>query len=142
MSVIYWDTMLFVYLVEEDPTYFGTIERLLKKMNERGDALCTSIFTRAEALVAPEKYGFREHATRLRDYLQPPEVDILPLHHRYRRPLCPHSGRVNKVAPADAIHLASAAAAGVDLFLTNDRSLQRMIVPGIQFVAGMDVDLF
>ena len=141
MSVIYWDTMLFVYLVEEDATYFGTVERLLTRMNERGDALCTSIFTRAEALVAPEKYGFPEHAKRLRDYLQPPDVDILP----FTIDAADHYARIranNKVAPADAIHLASAAAAGVDLFLTNDRSLQRMIVPGIQFVAGMDVDLF
>lgn len=141
MSVIYWDTMLFVYLVEEGATYFGTIERLLTRMNERGDALCTSIFTRAEALVAPEKYGFPEQARKLRDYLQAPEVDILP----FTADTADHYARIratNKVAPADAIHLASAAAAGVDLFLTNDRSLQRIIVPGIQFVAGMDVDLF
>jgi uncharacterized protein len=141
MSVIYWDTMLFVYLVEEDATYFGIVERLLTRMNERGDALCTSIFTRAEALVAPEKYGFPENARRLREYLQPPDVDILP----FTLETADHYARIratNKVAPADAIHLASAAAAGVDLFLTNDRSLKGMIVPGIQFVAGMDVDLF
>jgi predicted nucleic acid-binding protein len=141
MSVIYWDTMLFVYLVEEDPTYYGTVERLLTRMNERGDALCTSIFTRAEALVAPEKYGATEHARRLREYLQPPDVDILP----FTAETADHYARIratNNVAPADAIHLASAAAAGVDLFLTNDRKLQRMLVPGIQFVAGMDVDLF
>jgi predicted nucleic acid-binding protein len=36
----------------------------------------------------------------------------------------------------DAIHLACAAAAGTDLFLTNDRQLlqRRLHVPGIQFI--------
>ena len=31
MSVIYWDTMLFVYLIEEDPDHGEIVERLLHK---------------------------------------------------------------------------------------------------------------
>ena len=46
------------------------------------------------------------------------------------------------VSPADAIHLACAAQEGVDLFLTNDRRLVGQIVAGIQFIAGIDSDLF
>jgi len=38
--------------------------------------------------------------------------------------------------------LASAAEAGVDLFLTNDRQLPGLVIPGIQFIAGMGVNLF
>lgn len=141
MSVVYWDTMLFLYLIEEDPMYCSTVERILVRMNERGDSLCTSIFTRGEALLGFEKHGAKQTARTLRDFLQPPDVDILP----FTNDTADHYARIRangKVAPADAIHLASAAAAGVDLFLTNDKNLQRMIVPGIQFIAGMDVDLF
>jgi predicted nucleic acid-binding protein len=46
------------------------------------------------------------------------------------------------VSPADAIHLAAAAQAKVDLFLTNDRKLVGKVIPGVQFVAGLDVNLF
>jgi predicted nucleic acid-binding protein len=46
------------------------------------------------------------------------------------------------VAPADAIHLAAAAHSGVNLFLTNDEKLQRLVIPGIDFIAGLDVNLF
>lgn len=46
------------------------------------------------------------------------------------------------VTPADAIHLACAAEAKVDLFLTNDSKLMRKVVPGIQFIAGLDTDIF
>jgi predicted nucleic acid-binding protein len=141
VSLVYWDTSLFIYLLEEDPNFYNIVERLLIKMNERGDSLCTSVFTRGEVLIGPEKRGAPELSGRIRAYLQPPEVDILP----FTEETADHYARIragNKVSPADAIHLASAATAGVDLFLTNDRALQRMIVPGIQFVAGMDVDLF
>jgi predicted nucleic acid-binding protein len=46
------------------------------------------------------------------------------------------------VSPADAIHLACAGAAGIDLFLTPDKELQKLRVPGIQFMAGLDVNVF
>jgi len=39
------------------------------------------------------------------------------------------------------IHLASAAQAGTDLFLTNDKSLVGKIVPGIQFIAMLDTQI-
>jgi predicted nucleic acid-binding protein len=48
----------------------------------------------------------------------------------------------HRVSPADAIHLASAANARVDLFLTNDHRLQPLAIPGINFIASMDVNLF
>jgi predicted nucleic acid-binding protein len=46
-----------------------------------------------------------------------------------------------KVSSADAIHLACAAKAGTDLFLTSDSDLIGQIVPGIQFIAGLDTDI-
>jgi predicted nucleic acid-binding protein len=46
------------------------------------------------------------------------------------------------VKALDALHLAVAATAGVDLFLTNDRRLQKLVVPGIQFITSLDTDLF
>ena len=46
------------------------------------------------------------------------------------------------LAPADAIHLACAAEARADLFLTNDKRLVGKFVPGIQFIAALDTTLF
>jgi len=46
-----------------------------------------------------------------------------------------------KIPPADAIHLACAATAGTDLFLTNDRNLVGKVIPGIQFIAGLDSNI-
>jgi predicted nucleic acid-binding protein len=42
------------------------------------------------------------------------------------------------VTQADAIHLAAAAVAGVELFVTNDAKLRKLLIPGIKFFADLD----
>ena len=39
------------------------------------------------------------------------------------------------------LHLACAAEARVDLFLTHDKRLAKKIIPGIQFIATLDTDI-
>ena len=43
-----------------------------------------------------------------------------------------------RVRPADAIQLACAAAAGTDLFVTNDSRLSGLVVSGITFITGIE----
>jgi predicted nucleic acid-binding protein len=43
-----------------------------------------------------------------------------------------------KLEIADSIHLACAASAGIDLFLTGDKQLARLDVAGIQFIADFN----
>jgi len=141
VSRVYWDTMLFVYWIEDHPEHAARVEQILAAMDKRGDGLCTSVFTLGEMLTLPYKRGATEAAARIRETLRPPRVEMLPftaktvdIYARIRAE--------NRVSPADAIHLACAAEAGVNLFLTNDRRLTGLIIPGIDFIAGMDVDLF
>jgi predicted nucleic acid-binding protein len=141
MSLIYWDTMLFVYWFEEHPVHAERVQHILTKMEQRKDTLCTSSFALAETLVGPYKKGAREMADRIREAFRPPFVQVLP----FTSEAADRYARIRAeigVSAADAIHLASAAQAGVDLFLTNDRRLAGQIVPGIQFIAGLDSDLF
>jgi predicted nucleic acid-binding protein len=141
MSLVYWDTMLFVYWLEEHPQYAPRVRTILTKMEERGDVLCTSAFTVAELLVGPYKTGNLELAEKIRAVLQPPFVRIIP----FTVSTAEHYARIRSkpgIAPADAIQLACAAEAGADLFLTNDRGLTGRVVSGIQFVVGLDVNLF
>jgi len=77
----------------------------------------------------------------VRDAFHSPQIELISYTaetaDRYARIRASH-----RVSPADAIHLASAADAGVDLFLTSDHRLQPLAIPGIHFIAGMDVNLF
>ncbi len=141
MSRIYWDTMLFVYWLEDHPDYAARMGHIHKRMEERRDTLCTSTFTLGEVLTGLYKRGAVELGTQIRETFRSPQIELIPFTpetaDRYARIRGTH-----RVSPADAIHLARAAQYGVDLFLTNDHHLQGLAIPGIQFIAGMDVNLF
>jgi len=53
MSRIFWDTNLFIYLIEGKSSMAQQVVALRKKMRARGDQLLTSTLTLGEVLVKP-----------------------------------------------------------------------------------------
>ena len=51
--------------------------------------------------------------------------------------LCAAIRRDRSIRPPDAIQLAFASAARVDMFITNDERLSRKVVPGIHFIQSL-----
>ena len=140
MSLVYWDTMLFIYWFEGHPVYGERVRSIYQRMQERKDTLCSSAFVLGETLVGPYRAGARDLADRTREAFRPPFVEVLP----FTTDAADQFARIRadlRVSPIDAIHLACAAEARVDLFLTNDRKLVRHIVPGIQFIATIDSEI-
>lgn len=133
--------MLFIYWLEDHPQHADRMNRIHELMGARGDKLCTSVFTVGEVLTGIYKRGALDIASQVWTAFRSPQIELIPFAPEtadgYARIRASH-----RVSPADAIHLASAANAGVDLFLTNDDRLQSLVIPGIHFIAGMDVNLF
>jgi uncharacterized protein len=141
MSLVYWDTMLFIYFLEGHPEFGPRVRQIHREMVRRGDRLCTSTFTLGEVLAGPEKKKAADVVKAIKDYFRSDEIELIP----FRTETAELYGRIradNPVLPADAIHLASAAEARSDLFLTNDQRLQRLNVSGIKFIAGLDGTIF
>jgi uncharacterized protein len=141
MSSVYWDTMLFVYWLEDHPAYGPRMSQILGRMQARGDALCTSVFTLGEMLVGAYRKRQEDAADHIRTLFRSPAISVLP----FTAETADYYGRIRaqlSVSPADAIHLACAAEADTDLFLTNDAYLVGKIVPGIKFIAGLQTELF
>ena len=136
-SRVYWDTMLFIYWIEEHPDYVGQIDRILARIEARGDQLCSSAFGIGEVLVGALKHGDRRRADAIRKAMRPPHIELLPFDTGAAEHYA-EIGALHGTSAPDSIHLACAAAAGVDLFLTNDAKLTRLDVPGIRFIAGLD----
>jgi len=134
---VYWDSMLFIYLLEANPTFGKRVQRMHEAMLRRGDILCTSIFTVGEVLTGPRKRNDLAGINGLKEFFGSKEVEILPftLEAADRYSIIRAEERVSQ---ADGIHLAIAAAAGVDLFITNDDKLRKLAVPGIRFFADLD----
>ena len=141
MSRVYWDTMLFIYWLEDHPQYARRVDAIRSRMEQRHDQLITGAFTFGEVLAGAYRKGAPQLADESRRLLRSVVAEVVPFTletaDRYAR----IRGALG-ITPADAIHLASAGQAGTDLFLTNDKSLVGKIVPGIQFIASMDTNLF
>ncbi len=134
MSRIYWDTMLFIYLTEGNPTYFHRVQQLLDRSYRRGDLLFTSHFTLGEIMAGLEKSTDPRKAATIRRTLEEMGFTFLPFDGASVAPFSRLRARERLKSP-DAIQLACAASAGIDLFLTDDKQLTRLDVPGIQFIA-------
>ena len=139
MSLVFWDTMLFIYWIEEHPLFSKRVDRIRERMWKRQDQLCTSALTAGEILSGVSARSDRELADRYTELLSPPLVQVLPFTLETARVFA--SIRADRsIEVADAIQLACAAQAKVDLFLTNDRRLARKTIPGIQFIADLNFD--
>jgi predicted nucleic acid-binding protein len=141
MSRIYWDTMLFVYLIEDNREFADRVQAIHQRIEERSDTICTSVFTVGEVLTGPHKSANTDLVVQIQNLFRNPRYAIQP----FNLETADHYARIratNRVKPADAIHLATAAQCKADLFLTNDRRLSNLVIPGIDFIAGLDVNLF
>jgi predicted nucleic acid-binding protein len=141
MSLVYWDTMLFIYWLEANPKYGRQVDQIRRRMSQRGDQLCTSVFTLGEILTGAYKTGRTAEAEQIRSFFESGAVRVLPFNteaaDRYATIRAQHN-----VSPADAIHLASASVTGVDVYLTNDQGIKKLNIEGIQFIAGLDGGIF
>lgn len=135
MRRIFWDTMLLIYLLEGDPTYRRRIQQLLDSSYARGDRLLTGCLAIGEVMVGGFRAGDEEAASLKSDLAQlgfeylPFDESAIDIFARLRS---------QKIKIADAIHLACAGSAGVDLFLTGDRKLWKVHVPGIHFIVDFE----
>jgi uncharacterized protein len=135
MSRVFWDTNLFVYLFEDYGEHSEHVASIRQRMLERHDELCTSTLTLGEILVKPVEAGNAELRDRYEQALASTAM-LIPFSREAAR-VYAEIRRDRKIRPPDAIQLACAAQARVDLFLTNDDRLSRVTVPGIQFVQSI-----
>jgi predicted nucleic acid-binding protein len=136
MSRIFWDTNVFIYLLEDFGKWSSLVVNLREKMLDRGDQLLTSALTLGEILVKPTSVGDTELCRKYFERLTAASL-IIPFDaeaaKNYAVLRCDRS-----LQSPDAIQLACAGTARVDLFVTNDNRLHGKRVAGVQFIAPLD----
>jgi predicted nucleic acid-binding protein len=137
LSRIFFDTNLFIYLLEDFGEFGQRVTALMRRMSERHDELLTSTMTLGEVLVKPLSVGHISWANRYEILLDTPGVVVIPFDRDCARV---YAGlRQDKALKApDAIQLSCAAVAKCDVFITNDDRLSRRIIPGIQFIVPLE----
>lgn len=133
--------MVFVYWMENHPAYAPRVDHILQSMLRRADSLCASHLSIGEVSTGPIKHRKHQLASLVEGFFDSGFPTILPFDRRASS-LFAQLRATAHISPADAIHLACAGSSGVDLFLTHDKRLHKIQVPGIQFIAGLDTNLF
>jgi len=141
VSRVYWDTMLFIYWLEENPQFGKRVDAVWSRMQERNDQLITGALALGEVFAGAYKRGVsKERIQEVKAALEDSLSEVIP----FTAEMADIFGQIKgalKIPPASAIHLACAACAGTDLFLTNDKNLVGKVIPGIQFIAGLDSNI-
>ncbi len=133
MSRIFFDAMMFVYLLEDNPRFASDVKRTLERCYERKDTLLTSCLAVGEVMAGGS--GDRSDAEIARTTIREMGFSLVPFDENCMATFGKLRSEMRLKAP-DSIHLACAAAAKTDMFLTNDVQLlqRRLYVPGIQFI--------
>lgn len=136
MSKVFFDTNIFIYMFEGLEPNRSRMLAIRKRMIERGDRIVTSAMTLGEVLVRPTKLGqtslIEQYDRAIRSAADVVSFDA-QVAWRYASLRATHN-----IRNPDAIQLACAAHFGVDLFITNDRNLHKLDVPGIEFITPLD----
>jgi predicted nucleic acid-binding protein len=140
VSRVFWDTNLFIYLLEDIGPQSARVAEVRERMLERDDELCTSTLTLGEVLVKPAEQGNEALRQRYEGVLS--QTARLIAFDRETARRYAEIRRNRSIRPPDAIQLACAAQLGVDLFITNDDRLSRLTIPGIQFLVPLERAFF
>jgi predicted nucleic acid-binding protein len=126
------DTAIFIYFIEEHPTFLPLLEPLFREVDDGRRELVTSALTLLEVLVVPYRSGdhllggrYEAILTRSRGIKV---ADISRDHLRAAAQLRAATG----VKTPDSLQLVAALAAKCSTFLTNDRDLPAL--PGIRIL--------
>jgi predicted nucleic acid-binding protein len=140
VSRVFWDTNLFIYLIEDCGELSEQVVTLRSRMLARRDQLFTSTLTLGELLVKPVEAGNRllcrqyERALRAGSVLITFDEKAAQSYAAIRQD--------RSIRPPDAIQLACAARAQADLFITNDDRLTQKTIAGIQFITSLHKSSF
>lgn len=141
MSRVYWDTMLFAYILEGNPVFGQAAREAYLEFLRRGDTICTSVFTLGEILVRPRMVKDDAAYGAIRRFMHSGEIELLPFTAETAEQYSSVRAQT-RLKAADSIHAASAILAKVNLFVTNDLEIRKQKIPGLPLIAGLDGRVF
>ncbi|MEW6556381.1 MAG: PIN domain-containing protein [Elusimicrobiota bacterium] len=138
MSIVFWDTPLFIYLIEQKSNY-EKVKNLRIKMIENKDIFVTSTLTLGELLTKPFQMNRLDLANQYRQLLTSKAVEMVEFDAKVAENYAKIRAKFTRqeIAPPDAIQLACASAFGVDIFYTNDNRLTGKTIDGIGLIKSI-----
>jgi predicted nucleic acid-binding protein len=137
---LYLDSMVWVYYFEGHPEFGPPSQVFVNRIRFARHELLSSHLILAEVLVLPKRSKDVFTAATYRRFFHSSAVRMIP----FGIDTAEHFADLRasaRVKPADALHLALAASAGTDYFVTTDTRLHSLTVPGIAHIGPPDAVL-
>ena len=131
------DTAIFIYFIEEHPTYLPLIAPLFNDVHDGRRELVTSAITLLEVLVVPYRANDIQLAEQYEAILSRSRGLTLVEMNRSQLRMAAQIRAVHGVRMPDALQLAAAHSEKCSVFLTNDRRLPSL--PGLRVLQLDDV---
>jgi predicted nucleic acid-binding protein len=134
---LYLDSMLWIYYFEGHATFGPPTQSFVHRMRSAQSDFIASHLNLAEVLVIPKRNGDLFTATRYRRFFTSSAVNVAPFTTDTAERFADIRAST-RAKPADALHLALAASAAVNYFVTTDTKLHLLSVPGIAHICPPD----
>lgn len=120
----YFDTNLFIYLIEENPQYKENVVALIQHLETIGCKIFTSELTLAECLVKPFSDNDINSQENYKASIKSSKfLTVIPVSSEILIKAAQLRGSLKNKLP-DSIHLASAIKSGCDIFVGNDKKIK------------------
>ena len=123
-SKIFLDTAPFIYLLDNDENFGDKTNRILSSFVRQNNKLVSSVITCTEYLVVPYRANNRSSINAFWEVIKDCPIDLYPI----TQPIAEKAAEIRaayKFRTMDSLQLAVACMEGCDLFLTNDKQLQK-----------------
>lgn len=118
------DTALFIYLIEEHPTFLAPVRALFARADAGEIEIVTSALTLLEVLVVPLRIGDQTLAGKYDALLTRSRgVRVIDLSRDQLRTAARLRAQFSALRTPDALQLAAALGAGCQSFISNDRRM-------------------
>ncbi len=134
---VYPDSMLWIYFFEDNPQFHPMTHAFIARVQAAEYQFLSSYLVLAEVLVVPKRNHDIFTAARYRRFFHSPAVTLVPLSADAAERFADLRS-TTRVKPADALHLALAASAATDYFVTTDTKLHSLTIPGIARICPPD----
>lgn len=134
---MFWDTNIFIYLIEQHPTFHSKVLEHYRTCQRQGDPLVTSALTLGELLAQPLRHGRVDLVRKYSDLLSRGEaVELVPFDRSAAEYYADIRAKTSLRQP-DALQLACATAGGARVFMTNDERLWGISIPQVEDIRGL-----
>jgi predicted nucleic acid-binding protein len=137
---LYIETAPLIYYVEENPTYAARMDVVIDLVENGSVEAVSSVIILAEVLPQPIKLANSRLEQEYRNILlHSGGFDLLPVTAQIAESAAALRARYNLRTP-DALHVATAIAAGCDALLTNDAGVKRVAEIAILVLDELELD--